>query len=44
MIVFCGLIPADKTENLLQEANEITAIIAASCITKRKHIEENKNR
>ena len=44
MIVFCGLIPADKTENLLQEANEITAIISASCITKRKHIEESKNR
>jgi four helix bundle protein len=44
MIVFCGLIAAEKTESLLQEANEITAIIASSCITKRKHIEENKNR
>ena len=44
MILFCGLIAGEKTINQLQEANEITAIIATSCITKRKHIEENKNR
>ena len=42
MLVACDLINQQKIESLMHEANELTAIISACCITKRRHIEDNR--
>lgn len=42
LLIACRLVTPDIVEHLIREANALTAIIAASCITKRRHIEENK--
>ncbi len=41
MIVGCGLLSAHQAGLLMQEANELTAIISACCITKRRNIAKN---
>lgn len=38
IIVACELIPLAKAEPLMNEAHELTAIISACCITKRRNI------
>lgn len=44
MLVSCELVRSQKIEALLQEANELTAIITASCITKRRNMEKSGGR
>lgn len=44
MLVACELVRSQKIEALMQEANELTAIITASCITKRRNMIKNGGR
>ena len=44
MLVSCELVRSQKIEALLQEANELTAIITASCITKRRNMRKSGGR
>ena len=41
MLVACDLAPMHKIEALMKEASELTAIITASCITKRRNMEKS---
>ncbi len=41
MLVACDLVPMHKIEALMKEASELTAIITASCITKRRNMEKS---
>lgn len=38
MLVACELVRLNKVEALMKEADELTAIITASCITKRRNM------
>lgn len=40
-LVACELMEAHLVESLMKEANELTAIITACCITKRRNISSN---
>ena len=44
MLVACELVRSPKIEALMQEANELTAIITASCITKRRNMKQSSGR
>ena len=44
MLVSCELIRFQKIEALMKEAAELTAIITASCITKRRNMEQSGGR
>ena len=44
MLVACNLVPLNKIESLIRESGELTAIIATSCITKRRHMEKSGGR
>ncbi len=44
MLVACELVRSPKIEALMQEANELTAIITASCITKRRNMKQSGGR
>ena len=44
MLEACELVRKHKIEALMQEANELTAIITASCITKRRNMIKNGGR
>ena len=44
MLVECELVRSPKIEALMQEANELTAIITASCITKRRNMKQSSGR
>ena len=41
MLVACDLVPKHKIEALMREASELTAIITASCITKRRNMKKS---
>ena len=44
MLVACELVRNQKVEALMKEAKELTAIITASCITKRRNMEKSGGR
>ena len=44
MLVASDLVPKHKIEALMKEASELTAIITASCITKRRNMENSGGR
>ena len=41
MLAACELVKRHKIESLMKEANELTAIITASCITKRRNMKKS---
>lgn len=41
MLVACELVKRHKIEALMKEANELTAIITTSCITKRRNMKKS---
>ena len=41
MLVACDLVPKHKIEALMRETSELTAIITASCITKRRNMKKS---
>ena len=40
MLVACDLVKLQKVENLMKEANDLTAIIASSIVTKRRNMKD----
>ncbi len=44
MLVACELVKRHKIEALMKEANELTAIITTSCITKRRNMKKSGGR
>ena len=44
LLVACDLVKLQKVENLMKEANELTAIIASSILTKRRNMKEARQR
>ncbi|MBR6575681.1 MAG: four helix bundle protein [Akkermansia sp.] len=44
MLAACELVKRHKIEALMKEANELTSIITASCITKRRNMENSGGR
>ena len=44
LLVACDLVKLQKVENLMKEANELTAIIASSIVTKRRNMKEARQR
>ena len=44
MLVACNLVPMNKIESLIRESGELTAIITASCISKRRNMRKSGGR
>ena len=44
LLVACELVKQHKVESLMKEANELTAIIASSIVTKRRNMKEARQR
>ena len=44
LLVACDLVKLQKVESLMKEANELTAIIASSIVTKRRNMKEARQR
>lgn len=44
MLVSCEIVRLEMLESLMKEAAELTAIITASCITKRRNMEKSGGR
>ena len=44
LLVACELVKQHKVESLMKEANELTAIIASSIVTKRRNMKETRKR